>query len=914
MRKTALLLVLALIVTSALHSIAQQKPSETKKSDKKAKATKSQAAVPKAETPAAAPSVPAIDGAMLKSLRARSIGPAVMSGRVSEVAYDPKDDGTFYLALGTGGVMKTTNNGATFSDIFAKEAVAAVGAVAVAPSDNKVLYVGTGEANDRNSSSWGNGVYRSADAGETWAHIGLKDSRTVARIVVHPTDANTVWVAATGDLWQPGGERGIYKTTDAGKTWKLVLAANAPHDKKVGGGELAIDPADPNVLYAALYARQRTPWSFTAGPVYTDGKDAGGIFKSTDGGTTWRKLTNGLPVNTGRIGLSVYAKDPKVVYAIVYSVDGGGNRGLMEVKNKTGGIFRSEDAGETWKRVNDLNPRPFYFSQIRVAPENDKKIYVLGFALHVSEDGGQSFREDLFEKVHPDLHALAIDPRNPKRLLLGTDGGAYQTYDSGSSWDHLNRFAGGEFYRINYDMSTPYRICGGLQDNLNWVGPSRTYTKEGILNQDWTSLGGGDGFYCVFDADEPYLIFTESQEGYVHRYDLRNAQTKDLRPQPEEGQKFYRFHWNSPLIGSRHKKDTMFLAGNRVFRLTKKGEHYEVISPDLSRQDPEKIVTAGSGAENYGTVYSLAESPIKAGLLWAATDDGKVWVTQDEGSNWTDLTANLPAAVKDQWISRIEPGWKDPNVAYLAVPAYRSGNFAPLAYRTGDGGKTWQSIAGNLPPDGPVKVVREDPANPDLLFAGTEFGLFASINRGGSWVKFGDLPTVAVDDILIHPRDRDLLIATHGRSLYISDDIRPLEEMTAETLAKDLVLFQPKDGVAMPLADGFADWNGKGIYRGANPPPGILLTVYVKSFSGDPVRVTVKNAQDQPVAKLSLPGTPGLNRIAWDMKPTKDMLTEYGGEGAKFLRAGEYTITVTQGKHKDTKKVKIVVPPGVETR
>ncbi|HUR36285.1 MAG TPA: hypothetical protein VM009_00605, partial [Terriglobales bacterium] len=858
MRKTVLFL---LILSLTTVTFAQEKPAEAKKADKKAKTqapTNAAKTAPKADAPAATPSGPAIDAAMLKPLRARSIGPAVMGGRVSDIAMDPKDDGTFYLALGTGGVMKTGNNGATFSDIFAKEAVAAVGTVAVAPSDGKVVYVGTGEANDRNSVSWGNGVYRSADGGDTWTHVGLKDSRTIARIVVHPTDPNTAWVAATGDLWQPGGERGIYKTTDGGKTWKLTLGANAPYDKKVGGGDVAIDPSDPNILYAAMYARQRTPWSFNAGTAYTDGKDLGGIFKSTDGGNTWKKLTSGLPVNTGRIGLSVYAKDSKIVYAIVYSLDGGGNRGLMEVKNKMGGIFRSEDKGETWKRVNDLNPRPFYFSQIRVAPDNDKKVYVLGFALHVSEDGGQSFREDMFEKVHPDLHALAIDPRNPKRLLLGTDGGAYQTYDGGGTWDHMNRFAAGEFYRINYDMSSPYRICGGLQDNVNWVGPSRTFTKEGIINQDWTNLGGGDGFYCVFDQDEPYLIYTESQEGYVHRYDLRNAQTKDLRPQPEEGQKFYRFHWNSPLIGSRHKKDTLYLAGNRVFRLTKKGEHYDVISPDLSAQDPEKIVTSGSGAENYGVVYSLAESPVKAGLLWAATDDGKVWVTQDDGANWTDLTANLPAAIKSQWISRVEPSWKDPNVAYLAVPAYRSGNFAPLAYRTGDGGKTWESITSNLPADGPVKVVREDPVNPDLLFAGTEFGLFASLNRGGSWVKFGDLPTVAVDDILIHSRDRDLLIATHGRSLFISDDIRALEEMTADTLSKDLVLFQPHDGLAMPMADGFADWNGKGIYRGANPPPGILITVYVKSFTGDGVRVTIKNAQDQPVAKLNLPGTPGL--------------------------------------------------------
>ncbi|HUQ49370.1 MAG TPA: hypothetical protein VM056_01545 [Terriglobales bacterium] len=921
MRKTIFYAAFLLLSMVSSTFAQQSKPAETKpatqtlpkadpKKDKKSKSQQSAAPAP-AQAQAATLTV---DASMLKALRARGIGPAVMSGRVTELAFDPKEEATFYLALGTAGVMKTSNNGATFADIFSKEAVAAVGAVAVAPSDGKIVYVGTGEANDRNSVSWGNGIYRSADGGDTWTNMGLKDSRVIARIVVHPTDPNTVWVAATGNVWQPGGERGIYKTTDGGQNWKQVLAPQAPYNQKVGGGDLVIDPSNPNNLYAAMYARQRTPWSFNAGPAYTDGKDVGGIFKSTDGGNTWRKLEKGLPLNTGRIGLAVYAKDPKIVYALVYSVDSGGNRGLMEVKNRTGGVFRSEDGGETWTRTNGLNPRPFYFSQIRVAPDNDKKIYVLGFSLHISEDGGKTFREDLFEKVHPDLHALAIDPRNPKRMLLGTDGGAYQTYDGGSTWDHLNRFAAGQFYRINYDMSTPYRVCGGLQDNLNWVGPSRTFTKEGILNQDWINIGGGDGFYCIFDQDEPHLVYTESQEGYVHRYDLRNGQTKDLRPQPEEGQRHYRFHWNSPLIASRHKKDTMFLAGNRVFRLTGKGEQFQPISPDLSGQESEKNTTAGSGAENYGVVYSLAESPVKAGLLWAATDDGKVWITQDEGANWTDLSANLPAAVKGQWISRVEASWKDANVAYLAVPAYRSGNFAPLAYRTGDGGKSWQSIASNLPADGPVKVVREDPVNPDLLFAGTEFGLFVSLDRGGSWTKFGDMPTVAVDDLQIHTRDRDLIIATHGRSIYISDDIRPLQEMTAETMSKELVLFQPKDGFARPIEDGFADWNGKAIFRGANPPPGVLISFFVKSFSGDPVRITIKNALDQPIAKLTAPGTAGLNRVAWDLKPTKDLIAEYGGEGAKFVREGEYTITITQGKNKDTKKIKVVVAPGVETR
>ncbi len=868
-------------------------------------------AAPPAEAAATFPAGPPADEAMLKALKARSIGPAVMSGRVADIALDPKDPATYYVALGTGGVMKTSNNGATWDGIFEDQPVAAVGAVAVAPSDPKVVWVSSGEANDRNSSSWGNGVYRSTDGGETWTHAGLKDSRAIARIVVHPNDPKTAYVAAMGDLWNWGGERGCYKTTDGGATWTLILSAPEFKDR-VGCGDIAMDPSDPNVLYAALYARQRKPWNFVYGVNATDGKDLGSIFKSTDGGTTWKKLESGLPKQTGRIGLAIYAKNPKIVYAIVQSDEGGTT--MWEVVSKVGGVYRSEDGGETWKQMNRLNPRPFYFSQIRVDPANDQRVYVLGFALHVSDNGGETFREDLFAKVHPDCHALAIDPRWPSRLLLGTDGGPYQSWNGGKTWRHLNNFAAGEYYRINVDMSTPYRICGGLQDNLNWVGPSRTRTKDGVLNSDWINIGGGDGFYCVFDSEDPEIVYTESQEGVLHRFNLRNGEIKILRPEPAEGQARFRFHWNSPLIGSRHTKGVLYLAGNHIFRLTNRGEQWQRISPDLSTQDLAKMVTVGSGAENYGVVYALAESPLKAGLLWAGTDDGKLWITENDGGSWTDLTANLPAAAKGQWIFRIEASHHDAKVAYLAVDAHRMGNYAPLVYRTEDSGKTWQSIATNLPADDVVKVVREDPKNPNLLFAGTEFGLFASLNRGGKWVKFGDLPTVAVDDLMIHPRDRDLVVATHGRSLYIVDDIRPLEELTSEVAQNEAHIFTPAPGYGIYLLPGSADWTGKADFRGENPPEGVILNFWLKSFTGEQVEIKITNASDQPVAKFKLAGTPGINRFNWDLKPTKDMLTEYGGEGQKFVRPGEYTLTLKYGKATATAKVKVEIAPDLETR
>ena len=863
--------------------------------------------------PDAAATAPRVEAATVKALKARSIGPAVMGGRVSDIACDPKDPLTFYVGLATGGLMKTADDGATFQAIFDKQAVASIGAVAVAPSEPKVLWVGTGEANDRNSSAWGNGVYRSEDGGATWTHAGLPDSRAIARIVVHPTDPKTAWVAAAGHLWVPSSGRGIFKTTDGGATWKAILTAPAPYADRVGGGELAIDPSDPSILYAALYARRRTPWSFSSGPLATDGKDLGGIFKSADGGATWKKLEPGLPRETGRIGLAVFAKNPKIVYAVIESHQAGSS-GIDNLKSKRGGLFRSEDGGETWTRMSAVTPRPFYFSQIRLDPENDQKVYLLGFALHVSEDGGRSFREDRFAKVHPDLHALAVDPRSPKRLLLGTDGGAYRSVNGGEGWEHLSRLAAGEFYRIAADRSTPYRICGGLQDNLNWVGPSRTFTKEGILNSDWINIGGGDGFYCVFDSKDRDIVYAESQEGFVHRMHLGSGEVKGLRPEPAEGQSGYRFHWNSPLLGSRHQPGALYLAGNRVFKLAEQGEQWTLVSPDLSSQDLAKTTTVGSGAENYGVVYALAESPVTAGLLWAGTDDGKVWVTEDAGARWTDLTANLPAPAKGQWMSRIEASYADPKIAYLAVDAHRSGNDAPLLYRTADLGRTWQAIASDLPPNGPVKVVREDPFNPKLLYAGTEFGLFASFDQGGHWVKLGQLPTVAVDDILVHPDTRDLVVATHGRSLYIIDDVRPLEELTPEVLGKEAHLFGPRPALGINLLPGFADWAGNAIFRGDNPPEGAILSYYLKETTGEGVKIAIENAAGQPVASLSGPGYAGLNRLTWDLKPAKDLLVEYGGEGRKFVRPGEYKLTLTCGKVKHEQKLKVEIAPGIETR
>src|SRR6266487_1912602 len=551
-------------------------------------------ALSSAATPSPSATAPQFTDVFFKNLKARAIGPAVMGGRISDIAIDPRNPFVFYVGLAHGGVFKTSDNGVSFDPIFDKQPALSIGAIAIAPSDSDAIWVGTGEANDRNSSGWGNGVYCSNDGGENWQNVGLKDSRAIGRIVVDPRKPEVAYVAASGHLWADGGERGLFKTTDTGKTWNLILQAPSPHNARTGCCDLILDPGNSEIVYAALYARQRTPWSFSSGPDATNGEDIGGIFKSTNGGGSWKKLAGGLPSQTGRIGLAISASNPRIVMAVVQSYEGGSGQ-LTDLRSKSGGVFRSEDGGEKWTRTSAIDPRPFYFSQIRIDPANDQRVYQLGFALLVSDDGGKNFREDLSEKVHPDCPAFAIQPgtvpppkppksedknKPPKplvcqRVLLGTDGGVYQSFAAGKGWDHLNSIPAGEFYRITLDDTKPsYRIAGGLQDNENWVGPSAVPSKEGIRNSDWTALAGGDGFYVVFDPKDRDVFYAESQQGEVHRINLRNGELRRLRPEPPEGQPKYRFHWNSPLVASWHKPGVIYLGGNCVFKLTDRAEKY----------------------------------------------------------------------------------------------------------------------------------------------------------------------------------------------------------------------------------------------------------------------------------------------------------------------------------------------------
>ena len=870
-----------------------------------------------------------VSEAQLKGLKARAIGPAVMGGRISDIAFDPQNPRSYYVGFAMSGVWKTTNNGVTFAPIFDDMPAQSIGAIAVAPSNSDLVWVGTGEGNDRNSSGWGVGLFKSTDGGGKFEFAGLKDSRTIRHIVIHPTNPDIVYVAAGGSLWADGGERGVYKTTDGGKTWKAVLTAPAPNDAVTGASDLVMDPANPDVLYAALYARQRKPWAFLYGVNATkDGADVGGIFKSTDAGATWTKLTKGLPDKTGRIGLAVAKSKPGVVMAVIQS-DAGGASDIDQNFSRQGGIFRSEDSGATWTRTNPLNPRAFYFSKLEIDPVNDQRVYDLGWIVYVSDDGGKTFREDLFGKVHVDVHAFAIQPASastPKpakdgepakaplsqHVIVGNDGGLYQSFDAGKNWDFLNKIPAGQFYRIETDQSTPYRVAGGLQDNNNWAAANRTYSKDGLLNAHWINLGGGDGFYTVFDKENPDVIFAESQGGTVHRINLRTGEMKDTQPKSTEGSAGYRFHWNSPLIGSHHHKDTMYLGGNRVFKLTNQGENFEVISPDLSRNEQDKTVTIGSTAENYAVVYSLAESPLKAGHLFAGTDDGRLWATIDDGKVWTELTNSVPAEARGKWVARIEPSQFDAGTFYVVFTGYRGGDDSPYIYKTTQLGKVWTRVSGDLPANAHVAVVREDPVNASLLYAGTEFGLFVSVNGGQNWVKFGGLPPVRVDDLKIHSRETDLVIGTHGRSIYIFDDTRPLREFTPEIAAKPAHLFSVRPAHARHLLPDWVDFNGKGIFRGENPEEGALLTVWVKEFTGEKVEVSISNAAGQTVAKFSQPGVPGFNRFNWDLRLGKDAKVQYGGDdGTKFVAPGDYTAELTYKDLKVKQTIKVTVEPGL---
>jgi photosystem II stability/assembly factor-like uncharacterized protein len=626
----------------------------------------------------------------LKNLKFRSIGPAQMGGRTDDLAIVDSDPRIMYVGAAAGGVFKTVNGGATWKAIFEDQPNPSIGDLALAPSNPSILYVGTGEPNNRQSASWGDGVYKTMDGGVTWTHLGLKETSHIGRIVVHPTDPNIVYVAAQGDLWGPNKERGVYKSTDGGATWTQTLFIN----EDTGANDIAIDPQSPNILYATMYQHRRTVWG------YSGGGPGGGVYRSTDGGSHWTKLTHGLPTgDLGRCALDIYRKNSNIVYA--------------EIENRGGGgVYRSEDKGETWTRMSDTNPRPSYFSQIRVDPNNDLRIWMGGVNIYFSEDGGKTFIQTRFERVHSDVHAIWIDPSNSDHLVIGNDGGVWVTYDSGRAWAHLNNIALAQFYEVAFDYQKPYHVCGGLQDNYSWCGPSSTAQQLGIGNEDWITVQGGDGFYNRIDPTDPNIIYAESQDGNLNRRDLRTSEAKTIRPQePNDQAPRYRFQWNSPLMISPHDPKTIYYGGNHLFKSTDRGDTWEVLGEDLtSGADRNKQTIFGlpvdehtlsrnDGVSAWPCITAIAESPVKAGVLWVGTDDGYLQMSRDGGKTWSNVASHLMGMAKGGYVSRIEPSYKDAGTAYVTFDNHRSADYGIYIYATKNYGDSFTKLTNGIPPE-----------------------------------------------------------------------------------------------------------------------------------------------------------------------------------------------------------------------
>ena len=865
---------------------------------------------PAAEKKAPPPAPPPlITSDALKGLEFRNIGPAIMGGRIDDFAVLESRPSTFYVGAASGGLWKTENNGTTFEPVFDDQESSSIGAIAIAPSDPSVLYVGTGEPNNRQSSSWGHGVYKTGDGGKTWTHLGLPDTHHIGRVVVHPTNPDVVYVAALGHLWGPNKERGLYKTTDGGKTWTNTKFV----DEDTGFVDVAMDPQSPSILYAASYQRRRSPFG------YNGGGPGSALWKTTDGGGTWKKLAEGLPKegDVGRIGVAVYRRDPRIVYALVEHA-------------KEGGIYRSEDRGETWKKMSDTNPRPSYYSQVHIDPNNDQRIWVLGAPMFVSEDGGKTFRNDLVQKIHGDYHALWIDPADSNHVLAGSDGGIHVSWDRGRSWDYLNTVTLSQFYEVAYDMRQPYSVCGGLQDNGSWCGPSRTLYTQGIANEDWFRVGGGDGFHAAVDPTDPDTVYTESQDGNVQRLDLRTNERRVIRPEAG-GEERYRFNWNSPILISPHDPKTVFYGGNRLFVSRDRGDTWTQTADLTSGASRDKMTIFGKAAKeflsrndgvvHFGTITTIAESPLKAGVLWVGTDDGNLQVSRDGGITWTSVAARVPGLPRGTYVSRVEPSRSGEGAAYAAFDGHRADDYGVYLFRTDDYGQTWRSVSGNLPRGWTVHVVREHPKNPSLLFAGTENGLWTSWDRGGQWVRLkGKLPTVPVFDLQVHPRDDDLIVASHGRGVFILDDASSLAALNPESLAADVRLFDARTAAEYRVYSHKGN-TGHKAFLGPNPPDGVILTYALKSKPAEKedVKIVVKDSSGATVRELKGPKEVGLNRASWDLRHEPPVKRDPGEPGEGFfgpprgplVPPGTYTVTVSAGSASDSKPVMIQEDPRV---
>jgi photosystem II stability/assembly factor-like uncharacterized protein len=853
-----------------------------------------------------------LDSATVAGMRWRTVGPANFMGRLSDVVGIPSPSKTVFVAAAGGGIWKSTNNGITWRPTFDDKRVISMGMLAIAPSDTQQVWAGTGEPNSRNSIEPGGGIFKSTDGGLTWTPMGLEKTEHIGRIVVHPTNPDIVYVAALGAAWRSNPERGLYRTKDGGKTWQLVKFVS----DKAGFVDVAMHPANPNVLFATSWERRRSPYSlFSGGP-------GSALWKSTDGGDTWTEVTGGgFPAGIkGRMSLDINRANPDVMYMMVEASAAKTLAELVPERSpKLNGLWKSTDGGRTWAQMNNINVRPFYYSQVRSDPRNPDRVYFSSTELQLSEDGGKTSR-NAAQQVHVDDHGIWIDPNDPQRWFLANDGGVAITYDAGGNFLQPQNLPIAQFYEVAFDHAVPYNICGGAQDNGTWCGPSRRRAATTPLGY-WFTIAGGDGFYAAMDPTDADIVYGESQGGNASRLNLRTGERMSFaKPQWQPTYRRWedsiaivrgdplvpatkaqqaaiaalrakqkadsvalslRYNWNAPFFLSPHNPAVVYFAGNRLLKSTKRGEELQIISPDLSRQLAAKLDTAlrltggitldATGAETYGTIVAIDESPVKPGLLLAGTDDGHLWMTRNDGATWENLSARVPGLPNggEVYVTRVEASAHDTNTFYVAYDNHRNGDFKPYVYVTTDGGRSFRSIAAGLPATGPgdfLHVVREDPANPRLLYAGTSIGVYVSLDQGGSWTRFmAGLPSVPVYDLQVHPRDKELIAATHGRGFWIVD-IAPLQEMTAAVAAKPAHLFTPKPAFQWgegPTRAASGNGNAQGFFATPNPTYGAAISYRVTQAGQGPARISIVNAMGDTVASLTGPSSAGLHSVTW---------------------------------------------------
>ncbi|OLC48863.1 MAG: hypothetical protein AUH43_08585 [Acidobacteria bacterium 13_1_40CM_65_14] len=852
------------------------------------------------QTPASSPAA-ASAGGPFDTLRFRPIGPAGMSGRISDLAVYEPNPAIFYVGTAHGGVWKTVNAGTTFEPQFQDNGLIAIGDVTVSQSNPELVWVGSGESNNRQSTSWGDGVYKSTNGGKTYTNVGLKSSRHINRIVIDPRNNDTVFVAATGPLFGPGGERGVFKTTDGGKNWKQVLKV----DDDTGANDLVMDGTNNQILYASTYQRRRTACCMNGGG------PGSGIWKSTDGGETWTRLTGGgLPDGPlGRIGLDVYRKRPNILYAVIEGAvppGGRGGRGAAgnpdeapavqpgRSTNATGvtniptGLYRSDDAGATWRKVNDENPRPMYFSQVRIDPNDPDVVIYGGVGLHFSNDAGKNVHVDIAVSTHDDVHAIWIDPSNSNHVLIGNDGGLAVSHDQAKTWVFFPNLPVGLFYHVSVDMATPYNVCGGMQDNYSWCGPSQVRGSAGIANYEWKTVQGGDGFVAIQDPTDYRIAYSESQDGNMVRLDRVTGESMPIRPLANPGDPAIRWNWDTPLYMSPHNPSIIYGAGNRVFRSSNRGLNWEALGADLtSNANRDDIVTMGvkgseitvarnDGIQTWPTIVSFAESPKRANILYAGTDDGHLQVSREGGRTWTDVIDKVPGIPKGSWVSEVQPSRFDEARVYATFDNHRLNDFETYVYASDDYGQSWRSIAGNLKGE-VVKTITEDTKNPDVLYLGAETGLFVSLDRGRRWTRIkANLPTVRIDEITIHPRDNAMVLATHGRAIWILDHLEPIQEYAAAqaTTTPEIVakLFSPPPYAMFrrPARDRNYEFWGDQTFYGENPPQAAMLSWLNKKQVGD-VKLKITDAAGREVREISGPvlansNKPGIQTACWDLR------------------------------------------------